>query len=72
MAEPASPAFGFGAILALAGRAAHLEAVRPPHDCDVVLEVSPCHSVRCLRTTHSTASTTYSSRSYSPISPFQL
>ncbi|MCJ7824187.1 MAG: hypothetical protein MUP44_04760 [Anaerolineales bacterium] len=27
-ADPASQVFGFGAILALAGRAAHLEAVR--------------------------------------------
>jgi hypothetical protein len=27
-ADPASPVFGFGAIPALAGRAAHLEAVR--------------------------------------------
>src|SRR3972149_8217001 len=29
-ADPASQVFGFGAILALAGRAAHLEAVRHP------------------------------------------
>ena len=28
-ADPASQEFAFGAILALAGRAAHLEAVRP-------------------------------------------
>src|SRR3990172_8364974 len=33
-ADSASPVFGFGAILILAGRAAHLEAVRP-HPCHV-------------------------------------